>query len=603
MKNLSRNKIVLWIAIIMMIVSMLGASAIQSSGGKVTVTDVKWVNSYGMTVTGLLLKPDTATAETPAPAIVCSHGFLNNKEMQDLNYVELARRGYVVLAIDMVSHGNSEIGSGVPQMMNCVYEGVQFLCDIDYVINTQIGVTGHSFGGLNCNIATALDNADEVQHIAAVLVNSMDPTYVDGDGNYYNVYGTRDVGVIAGMYDEFGFNTVDYDGNAVKKPDYIHSPSAQSFLYYGTDPQGQPEREHDVVYRDEVDGESCMRVIYTPHMTHPWSHFCKRSTTATIEFFQEAIPAPNPIPASNQVWQIKVLFNLIGLIGFAMFIASAAIAFVETKPFAELKAVEAPKPLKLTKKSAGWFWASLAISAVYGAASYLPVMKLAKAATFAPTTLGQSAPWGISVWAATCAVVSIICMVIGLKISGENELLTCLKLSGKKVFKTVLLAVTVAASAYAWVFIADYLFHVDFRIWVLAAKAFNPTILKISIPYMIILCIFYVTNSVAVNCFNYNTIGGKEWVNELIIAVANVVPVAIPVIIQYSYFLKNGFPLWTADQTHLMIVWLYPLFGMLPVSAIIARKVFKATGNPYLPGIINAIIIALMSCANTSSFL
>ena len=28
--------------------------------------------------------------------------------MQDLNYVEMARRGYVVLALDLYGHGNSD---------------------------------------------------------------------------------------------------------------------------------------------------------------------------------------------------------------------------------------------------------------------------------------------------------------------------------------------------------------------------------------------------------------------------------------------------------------------------------------------------------------
>ena len=41
------------------------------------------------------------TADNPAPAVVTSHGYLNNKEMQDLNYVELARRGFVAFAIKL----------------------------------------------------------------------------------------------------------------------------------------------------------------------------------------------------------------------------------------------------------------------------------------------------------------------------------------------------------------------------------------------------------------------------------------------------------------------------------------------------------------------
>lgn len=603
--NLKKNKLLLWAAIALMLISMIGASLVQSSGGTVKVTDVKWVNSYGKTMTGIMLIPENATAENPAPAIVCSHGFLNNKEMQDLNYVELARRGYVVLSSDMVSHGNSEVGDGVPLMTNCVYEGVQFLSKIDFVDNTRIGVTGHSFGGLNCNIAAALDNMNDPWLISAVLVNSMDPTYVDGEGNYANIYGNRNVGVIAGMYDEFGFNTVDSEGNAIPKPDYIHSPSAQSFLYFGQDPTGLEERSNDTIYTENVDGKECIRVIYTPEITHPWSHFSQRSTTATISFFEKALPAPNPLPATNQIWQWKVVFNTIGLIGFGLFIAAASVAFVNTAPFQSLRAAEAPVPLKLkTGKAKAWFWASLVIGAVYGAFSYLPVMKLAKAATFAPTLLGQSAVYGISIWAMSCALVSVICMFIGKAINGgANELASCLKLGAKNLFKTIVLAALVAASAFMWVFIANYFFHVDFRIWVLAAKAFNSRIFVIAIPYMLLLSVFYVVNSISVNCFNFNEIGGKKWLNILVLAVFNVLPAVIVLVLQYTYFKAYGFPRWTADQTHLFVVWLYPLLVMLPASAIISRYVFKATKNPYLPGFTNAIVIALMSCANTCTFM
>jgi hypothetical protein len=38
---------------------------------------------------------------------VLAHGWWNNKEMQDSNYVELARRGYVVLSVDMCGHESS----------------------------------------------------------------------------------------------------------------------------------------------------------------------------------------------------------------------------------------------------------------------------------------------------------------------------------------------------------------------------------------------------------------------------------------------------------------------------------------------------------------
>ena len=73
-----------------------------------TVKKLQFETTVGKSMSALLFKPKWASAENKAPAIVTSHGMLNNKEMQDLNFVELSRRGFVVLAIDLFSHGNSE---------------------------------------------------------------------------------------------------------------------------------------------------------------------------------------------------------------------------------------------------------------------------------------------------------------------------------------------------------------------------------------------------------------------------------------------------------------------------------------------------------------
>ena len=42
--------------------------------------------------------------------------------------------------------------------------------------------------------------------------------------------------------------------------------------------------------------------------------------------------------------------------------------------------------------------------------------------------------------------------------------------------------------------------------------------------------------------------------------------------------------------------------GMLTATAAVACAIIQETRNPYLPGIFNAIIIALMNCANTCTF-
>ena len=168
----SRSVRMLAIALCIVFLSMIFSSAVQSSFGKVEVSELRLVDDAGYEVSVQLYKPKSATPENKAPAVITIEGWFNNKEMQDANFVELARRGYVVLAADMPSHGGSDIGSSAGDMMNSTYEAVMFLCNINYVDNTKIGVTGHSFGSFSCNFAAQADNMNDPQHIAAVLVNS-----------------------------------------------------------------------------------------------------------------------------------------------------------------------------------------------------------------------------------------------------------------------------------------------------------------------------------------------------------------------------------------------------------------------------------------------
>lgn len=602
-----RAKIFVCIAIVLMLISMIGASLIQTSGGRVKVDEVNWVDTDGIRKTALLLVPENATVETPAPAIVTSHGFLNNKEMQDLNYVELARRGYVVLAIDMASHGDSQIAAGVANMMPSVWQGVLFLADIGYVDTARIGVTGHSFGGFSSNFAVTMDNAAGTNLISAVLVNSMDPTYdSDSDGVFDNVYGGRDVGVVAGEYDEFGFTILDENGVKQPKPDYIHSAEAQSFLYYGTDRGEQPEREANTVYTQEVDGQEAMRVIYTSNIIHPWSHFSARSTTSTIEFFEQALGAPNPIPATNQIWQWKTVFNVVGIVGFVMFAINCAIALLATPFFQSVSSLGAEQTLSAPafKGKKWWFWVSLVISAVVGSVIYLPIMLATKSATYERTFLNQAAVRGVSTWAMACGVVTLV-LLLATKAINKDAWADCaakVRITPVRLLKTVLLAITVVAASYAWVFIADYFFHVDFRIWVLAIKRFNPVYLFIAIPFMIMGSVFYIMSSISVNCFNYCKIGGKEWVSTLILALFTGAPAFILTLMQYIYFYQTGYLLFAVGESALFVVWLFPLVAILPISVLVSRKIYKACGNPYLAGVINAVIVALISSANTCTF-
>ena len=91
MSKAKKSTRILCIALVILLVSCIGASLVQTNFGHVTIKDLRWETESGHQMSALLFIPDTATVDNPAPAIVCSHGWYNNREMQDLNYVEIGR--------------------------------------------------------------------------------------------------------------------------------------------------------------------------------------------------------------------------------------------------------------------------------------------------------------------------------------------------------------------------------------------------------------------------------------------------------------------------------------------------------------------------------
>ena len=600
-----RARIVLVVSLVLCLISMIGSSWVQTSGGKVTVKDLRIETPSGHQLSALLFVPENATKDTPAPAIVVSHGWYNTREMQDLNYVELSRRGYVVMSIDMYGHGNSD--AVVPEDWQTrgtgMYDAVELIANLPYVDKSQIGITGHSNGARAANWAIDDDNLAETPLVSAVLLVANDATYKNPDTEeFYNKYGSRDVGIVAAQYDEFFFRTQLEDGTFTAPRDYIDTANAQSFLNFGLDPSTEgEERSSYKLYKENIDGEEASRVIYNPAQIHPWNHLSKNVVTSSLEFFEDAIGAPNPIAPTQQVWQFKVFFNLIGLIGFVIFIVSLTKVLLYTSPFASLRAskdvLPSPAPIGVGKV---WFYGGLIVSALVSGYSYLALFMWS--ATNKPAFFPQFPPFYIGVWCVVAGLFAILLMVVSYyfhnKKLGMNLRENGIIISFGTLVKTVALALTITALAFSLVFIADYFFKTDFRFWVLTVKAFSPDKLLIALKYLPFFLIFYVANSVAINCFNYVSVGKKEWMNTALLALFNSLAILIIVVIQYTNFFITGDVFFTSVSS-IVGIWLFPIIVILIVAAIISRKIYRATNNPYLAGFINAFIITIMTVTNT----
>ena len=606
-KLVRRNGFWLVLALALCLISAIGASIVQTNGGNVTVKDLRWETPTGQLESALLFKPASATADTPAPAIVVSHGWWNNREMQDANYVELARRGYVVLSIDMYGHGNSDpltVGNEAVAGTG-MYDAVQLIADLPYVDASKVGITGHSNGARAANFSIQIDDAAETPLIAAVLLVDNDGIYADADGAYTDIYGTRDAGIVADQYDEFFFRSYDANGVAITAPrDYIGTPNAQSFLHYGVDPTTVSDtRTQDTVYTDGTSG--AMRVVYTPAQTHPWGPFSKTTTTHVLDFFNESFGAPNPIASGSQVWQVKEGFNLLGLIGFGIFLVAFAKALLFTRAFAGLRYTPTEQLAGTSRKGLAWFWGGLAVSALFSGWSYIVLSQTPEVSGVAYNAidffLKQGAVYFIALWAAINGVAGLIIMTISYLLFGRRNgqsLRAVGILPGwKKFFHGIGLALVVVIAAFSIVAVVDYFFKTDFRIWVIAVKAFTPDKIGIALAYLPFYVVYFFANSIAVNGFNRFTLRGKEWINTAIVALFNSLAPIVLVAVQYITFANTGELV--PGFGGIFSIWLFPVIVILAVSAIISRKIYRVTNNPYIGGFINAAVVVLISVTNT----
>ena len=145
-----RSKIQLVVAtavIILLIFGVFATLAIDSDFGKIETTTVI-IEDDNKELSGLLYKPKSATPQNPAPAVLVAHGISGSKEMMSSIGLELARKGFVTLCLDLLGHGKSQgsVEEGTVDRSFGVYSALQYLKSQPYVNSSSLGLVGHSLG-------------------------------------------------------------------------------------------------------------------------------------------------------------------------------------------------------------------------------------------------------------------------------------------------------------------------------------------------------------------------------------------------------------------------------------------------------------------------
>lgn len=605
-------RILLCISLVLVLISGVGASAVQSSFGTVRVEDMRVVVDDGKYINAQIYIPQQASPENKLPLVVVSHGSFNNLDMQDLNMIQLSRRGFVVISSDAYCHGSSSITAGGVDKSNMQHL-IDYACASYTFIDTdKIGVSGHSMGGMITNATVEHYYQQEAlglgeNRIAAVLDVGYDPQYTPYEFESVEEPMELDVnwGVIAAKYDEWFFK-----GETGNPALYLKSDAAKSFINQleGVDLTG--DVENGKIYTGQIGGEDHIRVIYQNTEIHPLNHFSMPAARAASEFFYTAFGVPSgcaQIDPSNQIWMYKEFFNLLGLIGILMFLFPFATLLIHgTTFFASLKAenVPAPAPRLDTGKKKGVYWVTYVVNAIVPALLVVPIaFILIGKESFVPSTVtpwfgepntNELAGWTAVVGVCLLAVFLISHFAFGDRSGEKIPESWGVKTTALEVWKSFLLALVTVGAAYVLLFFCDLVFNTDFRIWVIAMRVFTVDKIVYALAYFPAFALFYLVNSMLVNGGN-RVEGRPTWLTLVISCVNNVLGIGVLIFIQYFGIITNG----TFMFNSMRIVNLFPLMVLIPVGTIITHFFFKKTGKIYAGSLVISMLYTMMTVSNT----
>ena len=137
--------------LVLIMVFSFAAQLIITQGYKIAVQHVS-LEVRGADLTMDIYRPSKVTADTKLPCMILSHGGSECMSVDSIHAWEYARRGYVVVNVNMYGAGTADMPDyfedGKPYNRNQgtsgLYDALQYARSISYVDPSRIGLWGHS---------------------------------------------------------------------------------------------------------------------------------------------------------------------------------------------------------------------------------------------------------------------------------------------------------------------------------------------------------------------------------------------------------------------------------------------------------------------------
>lgn len=282
------------------------------------------------------------------------------------------------------------------------------------------------------------------------------------------------------------------------------------------------------------------------------------------------------------------------------------------------------------------FWTSMILTAIIACLDYIPLAGLSidifptsNASNVYTTIFPARMINAILLWAAINGAIGLVIFfgttlcenlyeyirfkVKGVKPAYDWDKFKAIKITGNgpvgvllNVGKAILLALIMFGVFYFVDQLSYWMFHQDFRFMLISASPLNARMFVTALEYMPIIFVFYISNSIRVNC-SIGREGWKEWKVMLVGALANSLGLAFILLINYVCFFTTGSPFYmfspSGAEVWLFVNMVFGLVVMMFILPIFNRLLYRITGNVWTGAIACCMIFIMMTIAASVSYI
>lgn len=452
------------ITMAILLVSSIFIWGFQTAWGAVKIKRVTITGDNGSMISSLAYVPKGVSNENPVPVVMMFHGRSNQGHSNDTWSMELARRGYVVFSPDLSGGGESDVNDRQAQAVALT----KYVSTLGYVQTDNIICVGYSAGCGTCtSVAAALP--DNVSTIVTCLGPNLTMPVEGCDFNF---------GVIKAVADQYNWEFI---GDVQACADAITERFALPEPVV-------PGKDYDI-------NGTTFRYMVANGTLHQTGNISSETLDHLIDYVTSVVPAPNPLPLSDQAWVPQQLFSGVACVTMMFALAAFLNLLMQTEFFGSIAFARVPR--KELRGAKGWAL-DILFSVVIPALLFIHVSYFGMSFFRESKILTSVNLNGIMLWLLAVALIGTIRTVVKAsqrKKAGETVTAAdyCLAASGEKirwssVGKSLILALVTVCFFGLWMTAMEGFFGINYQVWNLSTYL-KPSPVRIikAIPYMLII--------------------------------------------------------------------------------------------------------------------